>query len=325
MAVVGQEDNTTVTINPVAAITAGTNVSAAPQGVPTSYTIGRGEILQFTQNAELIGSVISADKPIGHWAGSSCLSIDVGDEACDSAHQQIPPVKSLGHRYTAVRYRNRFTGQEESVPWRIVGGVDGTVLTYEPSTPPNAPTTLALGQVAEFWTPGPFTVSSQDSDHPFYMSQHMTGCLREDQSGGLDCRGDPEFVNVVPNEQWLAKYTFFTDPTYPETSLVLMREKKDGVFADVTLDCSGLVTGWLDVNAEGSVQFARVDLVTGNFQSVNGCNNGIHVASSDLPFGMVVWGWGSAASGSFSSQAVSYAYPAGASVKPINTVIIVVN
>ena len=36
------------------------------------------------------------------------------------------------------------------------------------------------------------------------------------------------------------------------------------------------------------------------------------------------WGWGSAESGGFSSQYVSYAYPAGASVLPINNVVVVV-
>jgi hypothetical protein len=44
--------------------------------------------------------------------------------------------------------------------------------------------------------------------------------------------------------------------------------------------------------------------------------------TSDLPFGLTVWGWGSALSRGFYSQAVSYAYPAGASVKPVNTVIV---
>jgi hypothetical protein len=50
-------------------------------------------------------------------------------------------------------------------------------------------------------------------------------------------------------------------------------------------------------------------------------------------FGLAVWGWGSAATGGsygcsgsicggFYSQAVSYSYPAGASVQPINQVIV---
>src|SRR5690349_20793331 len=94
MALVGKEDGTNVTIRPTAAIQAGAGVQAGPAGTPTTYTLGAGEILQFTQDAELIGSAILADKPIGLWAGASCLSIDVNDQACDSAHQQIPPVKA---------------------------------------------------------------------------------------------------------------------------------------------------------------------------------------------------------------------------------------
>jgi hypothetical protein len=321
MALVGAEDGTTVTIRPSAAIVGGAGVAPAAQNTPTQYTIGKGQILQFTQDAELIGSVIASDKPVGLWAGASCLSIDVDKQACDSAHQQIPPVKALGNRYAAVRYRNRFAGQEETVPWRFVGAADGTTLTYSPAAPPGAPTTLAVGQVAEFNSPGQFVVQSQDKDHPFYVSAHMTGC--EVTNPTLDdCRGDPEFVNVIPLDQYLPSYTFFTDPTYPETNLVLVREKANGVFSDVTLDCIGTVTGWQPLDATGDTEFARVDLVTGNFQPVMGCNNGLHLASSASSFGLVVWGWGSAASIGFSSLAVSYAYPAGASVKQINNVVI---
>ncbi|HSN26988.1 MAG TPA: hypothetical protein VLT45_11895 [Kofleriaceae bacterium] len=101
-----------------------------------------------------------------------------------------------------------------------------------------------------------------------------------------------------------------------------MRDKRNGAFADVTVDCAGTVTGWMPIDPGDTIEYTRIDLVTGNFQSVNGCNNGLHVATSTSPFGLVVWGWGSAATGSFFSNAVSYAYPAGASVKPINQVVI---
>ena len=100
--------------------------------MPTTYTLAAGQELQFTQDAELTGSVITADQPIGVWGGASCMNIDVDVAACDAAHQEIPPVKALGNHYAAVRYRNRFIGQEETVPWRIVGAVDGTTLTYSP-------------------------------------------------------------------------------------------------------------------------------------------------------------------------------------------------
>ena len=318
---VAQQDATNIMIRPTAAIVAGTGIPAAAAGSSASYVLAKGQVMQMTQNAELTGSPITSDKPIGVWGGASCMNIPVDVAACDAAHQQIPPVRAMGNRYAAVRYRNRFQGQEETVPWRVVGGVDGTTLTYSPATPPGAPTALSLGQIAEFSAPGPFTVASQDADHPFYMSAHMTGCEVLNPSGS-DCRGDPEFVNIVPPDQYLSAYTFFTDPTYPETDLVLTREKLNGAFADVTLDCVGTVTGWQPIDASDTIEYTRVDLVTGNFQSVGNCNNGLHVAGSAHPFGLVVWGWGSAASGLFSTQAVSYAYPAGASIKPINNVVI---
>lgn len=322
--IVASEDDTSVTISPTATIIGGGGVTGTGQGVPATYTLQKGQVLQFTQDAELIGSPIQSDKPIGLWGAASCLSIDVDQQACDSAHQQIPPVAALGHEYVAVRYRNRFPAQaEETPPWRFVGAVAGTNLTYEPSAPAGAPSSLASGEVAEFTSAGPFIVRSQDADHPFYVSGHMTGCAEVSSNIFSDCRGDPEFVNVIPSAQYLSKYTFFTDPTYPETNLVLVRERaSDGFFKDVDLDCAGVIGGWQAVGGSPDFEYTRIDLVTGNFAPVGACDNGRHEISSAAPFGLTVWGWGSGATAPFVSQAVSYAYPAGASVQTINTVIV---
>ncbi|HEX4454256.1 MAG TPA: IgGFc-binding protein [Kofleriaceae bacterium] len=329
--IVGSMDNTMVTITPVTAITGGTGVAAAGAGMPTQYMVSAGQVLQFEQTTELIGSVITSNEPVGVWGGATCMDVTSGAAACDTAHQEIPPVKSLGNHYAAVRYRNRFDGQEETVPWRIVGAVDGTTLTYSPSMPNGAPTTLMQGQMVEFESPGQFVVESQGSGNPFYMASYMTGCETVDPEEE-DCRGDPEYVNIVPPEQYLSQYTFFTDPTYPETNLVLTREKVNGAFADVNLDCLGTVTGWTMLDAADDMEYTRVDLSTGNFGAVGNCNNGLHVATSTQRFGLVVWGWGSAITGgsfgeppspgAFYTQCVSYGYPAGASVKQINQVVI---
>jgi IgGFc binding protein len=325
--IVAMEDETTVTLNPAVPIVGGPGVPAAPAGAPQTYLLKKGQVLQFTQDQELIGSPIQSDKPIGVWGGASCLSIDVADAACDSAHQQIPPVKALGHEYVAVRYRNRFDEQEESPPWRLVGAADGTTLTWDPAPPAGAPTALSLGEVAEFWAPGPFVVKSQDLDHPFYMSAHMTGA--GPISPFADYRGDPEFVNVIPPAQYLSAYTFFTDPTYPETNLVVIRKRTESGFHDVSLDCAGTLGGWQAIGG-GDYEFARFDLVRGNFEKQGDCDNGRHEMKSEAPFGLAIWGWGSAATGGtfgmegggFYSQTVSYAYPAGASIQPINTVVV---
>ncbi|MBX3188507.1 MAG: IgGFc-binding protein [Labilithrix sp.] len=326
--IVGQADGTQVTISPANDIVAANGVPGAKKGTPTTYTINKGQVLQFTQDASLAGSAILSTAPVGVWGGKTGLAID----ACcnDSAHQQIPPVRALGSEYVGVRYRNRYDGIEETPPWRVIGAVDGTTLTWEPSPPSGAPMTLNQGQVAEFRSPGGFVVRSQDDAHPFYMAQYMTGAAQwdpEQTSGGkADGRGDAEFVNVVPPAEYPSDYVFFTDPTYPETNLVLVRTKVDGAFADVNLDCAGNLTGWQPLGTSGNFEFTRIDLVRHDFQKMNGCDNGRHEIHSKNPFGLTVWGWGSAATGVFGvgfySQYVSYAYPGGANVKPINNVVV---
>lgn len=330
VAIAAQQDGTEITINPSANIAGGANVSATPKGMPGKYSLNRGQVLQFSQATPLAGSVIQSNVPVGVWGGKTNLGID----ACcdDSAHQQIPPVRALGSEYAAVRYRNRYDGIEEEPPWRMMGAVDGTVLTYDPAMPPGAPATLNLGQVVDFHATGQFVVKSQDALHPFYMSAHMTGAALYDPeqqnppTGPADGRGDAEFVNMVPPAEYLDKYVFFTDPTYSETNLVVVRVKGPSGFADVSLDCMGALEGWLPLGKAGQYQYTRVDLVRHNFQPQGNCNNGRHEMSSKQPFGLTVWGWGSAETGSlgagFYTQYVSYAYPAGAGVAPINTVFI---
>jgi hypothetical protein len=270
----------------------------------------------------------------------------------------LPPVRALGSEYVAVRYRNRGS-TEEVVPWRVVGAVDGTTLTYDPPQA-GAPASLAAGQLVEFDESGPFIVRSQDADHPFYLASYMTGgcgadSTLDDAGGGSICPGtddgplkgfgDPEFLNVVPPAQFLPRYTFFTDPTYPETNLVLVRvrDPQTNAMPDVTLDCAGVLGGWQAVGSSGKYEMTRTDLSTGDFQGVGSCNNGVHTITASLPattgmpptpqVGVTVWGWGNETTWPTDTSVtdelnakftrwVSYGYPAGANFKPLNTAVL---
>jgi len=302
--IVAQQDGTQVTISPTQAIVARGSVLGTGKGVPITYTLNHGELLQFAQLADLSGSPIQSNFPVGVWGGHYCMNIPDGASACDAAHQEIPPVKALGSEYVAVAHRPR--SGNDNPPWRILGAVDGTTLTYDPAVA-GAPATLASGQLVEFPASGPFVVKSQDDKHPFYLAGHMTGA----SAGGGGSLGDPETVNTVPPQQYLADYIFFTDPTYAETNLVLVRKKTANGFRDVTLDCAGVLTGWLPIGAT-DYQYTRADLQKGHAK-VGSCDNGRHEVKSDAPFGITVWGF---------DTTVSYAYPAGASVRPINNVIV---
>jgi hypothetical protein len=275
--------------------------------------LNKGQHAQITQATELTGSSVHSTKPVGFMAGHTCMNMPVGTSYCDHGEQMVAPLQALGSRYVGVMYRPR-VAQETGTYWRIIGAVDGTTLTY--STNVGGPTTINKGQQVLFQTGTPFTVESQDKDHPFMMFTYMTS-----SNAVADGYGDPDFVTSVPPEQYLQNYVFFTDPTYPETNLVMVRARGiDNNFHDVMLDCSGPITGWQPIG-NGEYEYARKDLVTGNFGNVGSCSTGRHEIKSDAPFGLWVWGWGTPNTGTFTAN-VSYGYPGGMNVSPINDVIL---
>jgi hypothetical protein len=129
--------------------------------------------------------------------------------------------------------------------------------------------------------------------------------------------GDEEFIPLVAPAQFLGKYVFFTDPTYSTTTLTLVRTKTGGTFQDVTVDCLGTIGGWTAVGTSGLYQYARVDLLRavqpGTMPDGGSCGNGGHVASSQGPFGLVVYGLDTYA---------SYGYPAGGNAAVLSGVVV---
>jgi hypothetical protein len=313
--IVAAENGTTITILPTINLPAAGPVPAAPANQATTFTLSAGDYIQWELGSgqDMSGTVIQADKPISFTGGDAyiCYSSSTTSQGgCDSAHQMIPPIRAWGSEYVGPPYANR-GATNEAIPYRIVGAADGTVLAYDPPLG-GAPTTLSAGQVAMFEAIGPFTVRSQDEDHPIYIGQLMTGCTGNG-GGAWGCLGDEEYVNVLPPAQFLKKYVFFTDPSYPTTNLVVTRVKgSDNAFKDVVIDCLGAISGWAPVGSDGRYEITNVDLVRLG-QSNVGCTNGPHVAHSDGQFGIMVWGLDGYS---------SYAYPAGGSVATINDLVV---
>jgi hypothetical protein len=305
---VGQQDGTTVTINPKSAIVGGGGLPAGAAGAPYQFQVDAGEHVQITQFQPLSGSPIQSSAPIGVFGGHQIMSID---RCCgDHGEQMLAPVRALGWEYVAAPHADRRAVPGEVRIYRIFGAVDGTQLTYDP--PGLGPATVNLGDIHEIRSATPFIVRSQSNAYPFSMFTYMTGSGETGEGG----QGDPDFVRLVPPEQWLKRYVFFTDPTYPFTALTVVRKPKNGVFQDVELECMGDVTGWQPVGV--GYEIAHVKIVD-HWNGQNGCNNGVHVMRSDAPFGVWVWGWGSEDT---STGWVSYGYPAGESIEPINDIIV---
>src|SRR5262249_37860378 len=107
--------------------------------------------------------------------------------------------------------------------------------------------------------------------------------------------------------QYLNTSTFYADPTYAETSLVVVRQKTGTSFKGVWLECAGAeLDGWTAVGTRGEFEYRRVDLSRDRgpgeaFERAT-CTYGLHRMRSDGPFSATIWGWDAYA---------SYAYPSG--------------
>lgn len=310
MNIIAKDDDTLVTVTPAKAVAGGGPVPSGPAGSPFMVSLDRGEHLQLSQAVELTGSTVTSSKPVGFMAGHSCMFVPTPVLYCDHGEQMIPPAASLGHEYVGVMHRPR--GNEPGI-FRVVGAVDGTVLTY--SSDVGGPATLAAGEIAEFNSAEAFTVASQDADHPFVFMSYMSGSQWGPAGNAVnnERRGDADVVVGVPTDQYQRRTTFMTDPTYPEANLVVVRKATDGVMHDVELDCYGTLDGWTSV---GAYEWTRFDLTTGGV-SAPGCAPGHQTMRSDGDFTVTVWGWGDEASGTGN---VSYGFPSGMRIDEVNSV-----
>jgi hypothetical protein len=295
--------------------------AAAPKGATATFMLQPGEYLQWqlpTSSIDVSGTIVLANKPVAMMTGNRFFRLQpTPAPGGESTHQQILPVRALASEYVAAPFETRRKDlMAEDIPYRFVGAVDGTTLTYDPPIA-SAPATLNAGQVVDFTTALPFRVKAQDASHPFAAAQLMPTANVPSGSrpgatapGYAAMLGDEEFVVMMPAAQFLAKYVFFTDPAYATTNLAITRVKTKDGFKDVKIGCLGTVSGWKPVGTSGQYEVTTTDLVRAGV-SVGSCTNGRHVAESDGPFGIVVWGLDSYS---------SYGYPAGGNASTLSTV-----
>ena len=89
-------------------------------------------------------------------------------------------------------------------------------------------------------------------------------------------------------------------------------------FDDVTLDCAGALTGWQPV---GKYEYTRVDLMHRQLPRPERLQQRRAQDQEPEPLRPLGVGLGHAADQQFTAN-VSYGYPGGMNVQPINTVVI---
>jgi hypothetical protein len=284
-AVVAGYDNTTVTITPSVALSSG-----QPAGVPFSVMLNRGYGLYlssagFGAAGDLMGTIVTADKPVGMTNGHVCANIPLNVTYCDHVFDVAQPTQTWGLRAIAVNLPNRPGGSV----YRVIASSNGTNVTLNGA----ALATLNKGQWIEV---GPAAGSQVfEGDKPIFVIQGMTG-----QSSPGAVLGDPAMGNMIPSEQYLTSYTFSTvgGGQFVQNYVTIIADNAD--VGSLLLDGSAVPSGAYTAIPSTSFSWAILPLTSGT-----------HSTSSVHPHGITVEGY---------NDYDSYLYPGGALFQFINPV-----
>lgn len=258
-----------------------------------------GHVIRLRRDDQFIGSAITSDVPVATFVGARLAQLPYNFGEANPILNQAPAPTSWGNEYAAIRYPDRYAGVEDLAIYRIIGGTDGTKLSYEPFKPVGAPEAVGAGQLAMFMTSASFVIRSQDEGHGFHMTIAMTSSEyvqpEDEWKTGATGRGGPELVSLVARREFAHRFAFMTEHTYPDAHLVLVRAKDNGSFHPVTLGCAGVVEGWHPLGSGETYETTTVVLSAGKFEpqpyAGGTCHNGPHTIQSEGPFTGYVWSW----------------------------------
>ncbi len=338
LTIVGTEDGTQVTVKASARTLGGSGVSALTAGGSQTFTINSYDVLQIASDnpanvasgsttgnleckddpyqdpftcqilgcdkfcrvdSDLTGTVVTTDKPVAVFGGSSCTLRGYADVACDHVEEQLFPFVTWGKTFAALRTaplrltNNSFASATNAGPdyYKIVAGCpastcsSGTTLTITPtpaqadvlspnrcvagtalwSAPPNN-CRLMGGQFVEFRSKTSFTVTA---NQPISVGQFFAGenaTTFTDTVGQTDApaQGDPSFILLPPVEQWRSSYTVLTAPGIRDNYIAIVYDnaKVQSVKVDgVAVAPTTTIGGYKAVNAAVSVGTHTVDVV----------------------------------------------------------------
>jgi hypothetical protein len=212
---------TTVQIEVAAKTMPGQGVSALKMGGKKSFSLTQGQVLNIESDAseaDLTGSHISSDKPVGVFGGSEasrspntgncvawqkdskkvCAGSSKGaaqycttDKQCqwsccaDHLEEQLFPVSIWGATYVGAHLKRR--GKEKDT-WRVLASVDATTVTIKPNIGVTIPT-LKKGGWFEFDTDKDFVL---EASAPVQVAQYMASSYATVQWERPSCQADAD-------------------------------------------------------------------------------------------------------------------------------------
>jgi hypothetical protein len=302
-------------------------------GDSLTVTLGPFDVLNLETDgfmADFTGTVISASKPVVVFPGSEASDVptyedreNLTDRQCCADHleEQMVPIDRNGRRYVAAVTPSRTeavklaggdvtVAHQEKEYFKITGLYDDTVARTTLPTPDDF-FDLDRGKSVVIESKVDFVVTA---DKPvafgqFVASQNATG-ISFDLPGG-----DPAYILVPAVEQWRSGYIFLTPALYAFDFIMIVHPPSaavqlDGASFPPTCDTTP-VPGAESEFLVTRCQLSFPEIVEGtppdNIQPGDQ-DDGVHEILSDLPVGVVVYGF---------DNYVSYGYAAGTDLRTI--------
>lgn len=322
--VIAIEDNTTVQVSSPRALKGGSmgDVSANSS---RAYSLDRYQILHLgisgNSDTDISGATINSDKPVAVFVGATIVNIPdrpirenppagctqnnractLNDDCCsgicgrasigsgfncldtlpagDHLEQQLFPTEAWGTSYIATPFYSR--GDNDFSVFKVTAANDNTEVTLDPPINGVSTFTLNRGEVREFYSADAFEIKGEDL---IMAAQFMIG-------GSITSSGDgdPAFLLPPAVQQFRDNYVFLVPDQYAKNFVTLIAPTG----TDVELDGSThAAASFTELAGDSGWSYKLIDSLLG----------GVHTASADEAFGIVVHGM---------DRYISYAFAGG--------------
>ncbi len=307
--VVGVHPDTQVVVTPSWRIAGNPPIQATEPGGEISVKLGPFDVLNLeTANgtlqdavetmADLSGTLVQSTKPVAVFAGVESAGVPGAfkvptfpgwqqeDSCClDHLEEQLFPVEAIGLSYVVARSPVRSTsGFREPDVIRFVGAEKAaTVKTSLPA--PFDSFSLAPGEVKTTWAQNNFVV---EATAPVLVGQLLVS--------GQFCQGaqigDPSLTLMPSVDQFRSEYLVQMPAGWNESWIVLATEVGTTTLMD------GLPPAGCTVEPAGQAADVAYESIRCKV------SEGVHSLSGSKPFGVVVYGYGTAGSYAFAAGAM---------------------
>ena len=202
--IVGNEDNTTVTVVPTQTVTVPVDIQTnsgsrtVAAGSPFTFTIHRMQTFLFgVPVVDISGTSIASDKPLTVVSGHECGNIPLVC-CCQQIAEQIPPTVTWGTRFLTTPYMTRSVGPY----FKVIAANNETTLSFTCGSSSSTAYLPEAGNVTTLLANPGGSYCSIVSNKPVLVTQ-----LGPSQSSGSG-QGDPVISMVPPLEQYMGNITF---------------------------------------------------------------------------------------------------------------------